>query len=87
MFFTCTRAWQVWKELGVKEEVEVALYADGSGAIVLEELLKKRPSNNLMPRSSHTRASSKYRLVYLVGEKASNTWRGAPGDQTICDVT
>ena len=36
-----------------------------------------------MPRSSHTRASSKYHLVYLVGEKASNTWRGGPADQTI----
>ena len=39
LLFTCTRARQVWKALGLNTVIDQALAVDLSGSVVLEEIL------------------------------------------------
>jgi hypothetical protein len=44
--FTCTRAKEVWKELGLEDYIKTACDIDHSGSVVLEEILRCPLKNN-----------------------------------------
>uniref|UniRef100_A0A8R7QFL0 Reverse transcriptase zinc-binding domain-containing protein n=1 Tax=Triticum urartu TaxID=4572 RepID=A0A8R7QFL0_TRIUA len=51
LMFTCYRAKQVWRALGILDIVEEVTRIDRSGSIVLEEILRR--SNNKSPVLGH----------------------------------
>ena len=41
MIFTCKRARQVWRSLGIEEKIQRLIMTDRSGSVILEEILTK----------------------------------------------
>lgn len=48
LVFTCTRAREVWKYLGLEEIIDRALCTDRSGSVVLEEILRSSTRRSLV---------------------------------------
>lgn len=68
--FSCQRAKEVWKALGLKEEVHKVVLLDRSGSVTMESLIHDN-SPRAIEENLMIEAHNSGRLVYLVAAKAT----------------
>jgi hypothetical protein len=74
MIFKCQGASEIWRALRLDDIITVAIVADRSGSVVLEELLKATPSSLPGYNSLKVQEIIAIGAWYLVAPPEKNQW-------------